>query len=174
MQSWKFLLCICLRACLDWHLYCCMCDGDSATVHILRLQDMKFRLVVFAPSMFLTGLRVFSVGIVINLLCADKSGRAGNIKIYRKKSPWIIWNPVWIFHYIAAQRLSRSCSHFSVSVSLVLLFWCFPLPFLSLFLFLFLAVTSFSLVCLSLSLASPLFGASWEIGRVPPNWHTDE
>lgn len=36
-----------------------------------------------------------------------------------------------MFHNIAAERLSRSCSRFPASVSLILLFWCFPLPLLS-------------------------------------------
>lgn len=55
-----------------------------------QFQATRLELQVFAPSVFLTGLRIFSVGIVINLLCTDKSGRGGNIKTYREKSPWII------------------------------------------------------------------------------------
>lgn len=95
-----------------WHLHCNMCEWDLATAHSFRLKEVSSTPMVFAPTVFLTGLRVFSVEIGINLLCADKSGRAGNIKTYREKSPWIIWNPVWMFHYIAAERLSRSCSCF--------------------------------------------------------------
>lgn len=63
---------------------------SNSTQFGFSLKEVSFGPVVFAPSVILTGLRVFSVEIVINLLCADKSGRAGNIKTYREKSPWII------------------------------------------------------------------------------------
>lgn len=160
LADMKMHVSVCLTACLHWHiLQPVWLQFSNSTQFGFRQKEVSFRPMVFAPSVFSTGLRVFSMEIVINLLCADKLGRAGNIKTCREKSPWIIWNPVWMFCYIASERLSRSCSHFSASVSLILLFWCFPLPLSSLFQsFSFsdvLAMTSFSRVCLSLSL-SPL------------------
>lgn len=124
----------------------------------IRLKKASRVPLVFAPSVFITGLRVFSLEIVINLLFADKSDRAGNIITCREKSPWIMWNPVWMFHNIAAERLSHAYFCFSAYVSL-LLFWCFhswyPLSFsFSDFLF-------FLFACLSLSFSLSCFSSFW-------------
>lgn len=62
--------------CSGVHIALCLhCLRFSNSTHFgFRLNKVSFGPMVFAPSMFLTGLRVFSVEIIINLFCTDKSG----------------------------------------------------------------------------------------------------
>lgn len=109
------------HACTDIYTAACVKLGFSDSVQFgFRQKEVSLMPLLFASYVFSKGLRVFSVEIVINLLCADESNRAGNIKTCREKSPWIIRNPVWMFHYIAAERLSHSQSRFTASVSPIL------------------------------------------------------
>lgn len=109
------------HACTDIYTAACVKLGFSDSVQFgFRRKEVSLMPLLFASYVFSKGLRVFSVEIVINLLCADESNRAGNIKTCREKSPWIIRNPVWMFHYIAAERLSHSQSRFTASVSPIL------------------------------------------------------